>query len=230
LGAAVRLYDLTFGEDRRPSPYCWRTRMALAHKRLACEVQPVGFSEIKSIAGGGYRTVPVLQDAGRVVSDSQAIADYLEETYPARPTLFGGAPGRALALFVHHWVLGIQAQIFPLICHDLLKHVLPADQAYIRESREKQLGRRLEDAQAERDGKLPAFRANLEPLRATLRGQSYVAGERPMYADYIVFGPFQWSRSVSPYRLLAEDDPIRDWFGRMLDLHDGLGRRSPGYD
>jgi hypothetical protein len=29
---------------------------------------------------------------------------------------------------------------------------------------------------------------------------------------------------------LADDDPIKAWFGRCLDLHDGLGRKVPGYD
>lgn len=227
---AVVLYDLAFEADRRPSPYCWRTRMALAHKGLACETRPVGFAEIKAIAGGGQRTVPVIEDNGRVLADSQVIADYLEEQYPSRPTLYGGAPGRALAVFVHNWVMSVQGQIFPMICHDLWRHVLPADRAYIRESREKRLGRPLEAAQAEREGKLEPFRRALEPLRATVKGQPYLCGERPMYADYIVFGTFQWARSASSFRLLADDDPVRDWFVRMLDLFDGLGRRSPGYD
>ena len=31
------LYDLTASGDRRFSPYCWRTKLALAHKGLDCE-------------------------------------------------------------------------------------------------------------------------------------------------------------------------------------------------
>ena len=30
-----------------------------------------------------------------------------------------------------------------------------------------------------------------------------------LFADYIVFGAFQWARSVSPLRLLDPDDPVK---------------------
>ena len=84
--------------------------------------------------------------------------------------------------------------------------------------------------QAGREGRLDAFRARLNPLRTTVKASPFVGGERPMYADYLVFGAFQWARSISPFRLLAGDDPIAAWFGRCLDLYGGLGRMSPGYD
>jgi len=38
-----------------------------------------------------------------------------------------------------------------------------------------------------------------------------------------------WARNVSPFKLLAEDDPIHAWRERMLDLYDGEGRNSKGY-
>ena len=34
---------------------------------------------------------------------------------------------------------------------------------------------------------------------------------------------------TSPFRLLADDDPVLAWFGRCLDLYDGLGRRAPAF-
>ena len=49
------------------------------------------------------------------------------------------------------------------------------------------------------------------------------------YADYIVFGPFQWARVVSPFKLLAEEDPIHAWREKLLDAFDGMARKSPGY-
>jgi glutathione S-transferase len=73
------------------------------------------------------------------------------------------------------------------------------------------------------------FRKSLEPLRRTLASQAFLGGERPLYADYLVFGAFQWARSISSFKLLDDDDPIKAWFERCLDLHDGLGRASPGY-
>ena len=70
----IALYDLAGQGDRRFSPYCWRIRMSLAHKGLDYETRPTGFSKIASICGGGYKTVPVIDDGGKVMSESFDIA------------------------------------------------------------------------------------------------------------------------------------------------------------
>jgi glutathione S-transferase len=67
-------------------------------------------------------------------------------------------------------------------------------------------------------------------MRAALKAQPFFGGAQPLYADYAVFGPLQWARCISPYALLAEDDPIRQWRDRLLDWFDGLGRAAPAYD
>ena len=46
------LYDLVGRDDRRFSPHCWRTRMALAHKGLEHEARPTRFTEIQTIGNG----------------------------------------------------------------------------------------------------------------------------------------------------------------------------------
>jgi hypothetical protein len=51
----------------------------------------------------------------------------------------------------------------------------------------------------------------------------------PAYADYVVFGAFQWARAISDFEVLAADDPVRIWRSRMLDLFGGLARRGPAY-
>ena len=57
----------------------------------------------------------------------------------------------------------------------------------------------------------------------------FVAGGTPVYADYILFGEFQWARSVSDFEVLAADDPVRSWRGRMLDLFANLARKTLAY-
>ena len=86
----------------------------------------------------------------------------------------------------------------------------------------------LERAAELRDGNLPAFRASLEPLRQALGTQDYLGGEEPSYADYTVFGSFQWARLTSSYEILAEDDTLLPWLDRMLDLFDGYARDAKG--
>jgi hypothetical protein len=57
--------------------------------------------------------------------------------------------------------------------------------------------------------------------------QPWIGGASPLFPDYIVFGALQWARVASPYRFLAADDPVSEWFGRCLDLHGELGRKVP---
>lgn len=225
------LYDLVGQGDRRFSPHCWRTRMALAHKGLAHETRPTRFTEIPMIAGATCRTVPALQDGERLVVDSHAIALHLDRAYPAGPSLFGGSGGVALTRFVENWCAGVlHGALFPMILMDIYQHLTEEDRSYFRSSREKRLGRTLEEVSADRDARLESFAATLQPLRATLQDAPFVGGDAPLYADYVVFGAFQWARTVSPVRLLTDQDPVKAWFERCLDLHDGLGRRAPGYD
>jgi glutathione S-transferase len=227
----LRLYDLAGADpDRRFSPYCWRTRLALAHKGLEVETIPWRFTEKAEIAASGQGLVPVLVDGDRWVSDSWTIANYLEDTYSDRPTLFGGGSGRSLMRYYSAIADSLVATIFPFIALDILGRIADEDRDYFRVSREKRVGMTLEAFTAGREAKLPAFRASLTPLRRTLTAQPFFAGDEPLYADYAVFGPFQWARCISPFELLEKDDPVRQWRDRLLDRFDGLARKSPAYD
>jgi len=229
--ASRKLFELCGTESERVfSPFCWRTRMALAHKDLKAETIPWRFSEKDAIAPHQSDKVPVFIDGETSVADSWAIANYLEDTYPDRPSLFGGEGGRAMGRMLNWWgdtvVVG---GIFPMVAVDIHAHLRPADQAYFRKTREARLGKTLEQAAANRDEAVEAFRQNLNPMRLTLKTQPYVGGASPNYADYIVFGPFQWARATSPFKLLKEDDPIYAWREKLLDAFGGMARNSPGY-
>ena len=224
------LYELTAADGRRFSPHCWRSIMALAHKGLDFEGRPVAFTDIPSIGDGRRKTVPVLEDDGDIVEDSRAIAEHLEAAYPDRPGLFGGEGARHLTAFVQNWTAAaVHPSLLPMIVKDIHDHLTPADQAYFRETREKRLGRGLEDVQADREERLAGFRRTLEPLRRTVQERPFLGGEVPLYADYVVFGAFQWARMVSALRLIDAEDPVTAWFERLLDLHGGLARDVPAY-
>ena len=97
---ALRLYDLAGADpERRFSPYCWRIRLALAHKELPAETIPWRFTEKEAIAPSGQGRVPVLVDGERWIADSWPLANYLEDAYADRPSLFGGPIGRHLSRF-----------------------------------------------------------------------------------------------------------------------------------
>jgi glutathione S-transferase len=229
---AITMYDLAGAEaNRRFSPFCWRARMALAHKRLDVETVPWRFTEKDRLPTPNNGRVPVIIDGGTVVHDSSVIADYLEERYADRPSLFPGEAARGLSKFVQNWTdTVVQVGLIRLVLLDIWKHIGPQDQEYFRQSREPRFGgATLEDVVKDRETRLPAFRASLDPLRRTVERQPFLCGAAPAYADYIVFGAFQWARSISDFELLAADDPVFAWRGRMLDLYGRLARKSPGY-
>lgn len=225
----ILLYDLVGADPARPfSPHCWKAAMSLAHKGLGFESVPTRFLDVPNVEAGVSKTVPVIRDGSRLVSDSFAIALYLDEAYPDRPTLFGGKGGEATARFVERWsqmtlhtYLGAAALVDIHRCQD------DANRAYFRDSREARFGKGLEEVAAGRDAGLAQFRASLEPLRSMLTYQPWIGGASPLYPDYIVFGALQWVRVVSSFQFLAGDDPVAGWFGRCLDLYDGLGQKVP---
>ncbi len=227
----IKLYDLAGArDDHRFSPHCWRVRMALAHKGLAHETVPWRFTEKEAIAFSGQDKVPVLVDGDTVVSDSWAIAAYLEDTYP-QPSLFGCATGRGEALFIKHWTERVlQARLAPILMRDIWHGLHDNDKEYFRRTREQRVGTTLEAFCADRERHLSAFRQALAPLRETLRAQPYVSGEAPGFADYLPFGALQWARCTSDAALLGpdDDDPVNAWCERMLGLFDGLAAKAPG--
>ncbi|MCQ4158449.1 glutathione S-transferase family protein [Roseomonas sp. GC11] len=225
---ALALYELV-GEDpaRRFSPFCWRSRMALAHKGLEAECIPWRFADSAALAFSGQDKVPVLVDGARVISDSWAIAAYLEAAYPERPALFAGGNPAAARLSAA-WA---DAALLPLLGRLILSDIEPwlgeAQRGYFRASREARFGMTLEQVTADREERVGAFRAALLPMRLVLKGQPFLGGATPDYADYAVFGNFQWARCVSAFALLEADDPVAAWRERMLDLFGGLARHVP---
>lgn len=225
---AILLHELVGSDPAKPfSPHCWKVRLALRHKGLDFRTVPVPFTGVPTIEGGSG-IVPVLRDGATVVADSFAIAEYLEATYPDAPSLFGGEGGRHLSRFVESWS---QRTIHPVVgslalldIHDALD---PVDQAYFRQSRETRMGKTLEALVQGREQRVAPFLQQLEPLRALLGAQPFLGGPDPLFADYIVFGAFQWLRVSSSLPVLPAGDPIADWFERCLDLHGGEGRLVP---
>ncbi len=222
---AIILYELAGADpDVRFSPYCWRIRLALAHKGLAVEGLPWRFTEKDRLAFAGSERVPVIVDGARSVADSWRIAEYLDEAYPDRPALLGPAAGRAHLRFINAWAdASVHGAIARCVIKDIHDVLAPQDQTYFRQSREKAFGQSLETVMADRDTAGRAgLAAALAPARMLLRQQPWLGGAAPDYADYILLGSLQWPRCVSSFTLLAADDPVAAWQARGLALFDGL--------
>jgi len=228
---SITLYDLAGADPaRRFSPYCWRTRLALAQKGLDVETIPWRFTERGAISALGSEKVPVIIDGDRVQNESWQIAEYLEAAYPDRPSLFGGPGGHALARFLTGWADAVVLTgIAGLIVSDIPAILAPEDAAYFVESREKRYRKTLPEVTAGRETRVASFRDSLLPLRLALRQGPFLHGDAPGYGDAIVFGGFQWARCCSPFPILEDSDPVHAWRERMLDAYGGLARSAPGF-
>jgi glutathione S-transferase len=221
MSAARKLYDLA-GADHalRFSPYCWRVKLALAHKNLTYETIPWRFTDKDEIAFSGSGKVPVFIDGEQVVHDSQEIAEYLERTYPNEPALFGDAAARGLTRFVKSWAeMVLHPAIARVVLPGIFAVIAEKDKDYFRRTREAAFGESIEQVAEKREVHLAALMTVLAPLRTTLQAQPFVAGAGPSYADHIVFGALQWGVKTSPVSFLQADDPIALWMAALLETY-----------
>ncbi len=225
---SIRLFELAGADDEiRFSPYCWRTRLALAHKGLNFKTIAWRFTEKEAIAASGQDKVPVLVIGERWLHDSWDIAVHLEDHFPQGPSLFGCSQGRATARFVSQWTNDVlQPAIARIIAPDMPAILHEKDRAYFRTTREIRFGCSLETLASERQKALTALHQILTPMRAVLGKQSFLAGDAPAYVDHCVFGAFQWANIINSLPLIEPDDPMFAWSERMLDAYGGIARSA----
>ena len=176
-----------------------RVALALAHKGLEVEsvwIDPSDRSEVVRVSG--QELVPVLVDGDRVIADSTAILEHLEERFP-EPPLYPADPARRteLRLFVD-WFNRVWKRPPNLIVEEEAK--AEPDRA------------RIAELQGSIAGALPLF----EEL---LTGRDYLFGHELSAADFAAF-PFL------KYAILWEDgDPDR--FHEVLRDSQRLHGRFP---
>lgn len=228
----IKLYDLLGDEDRRYSQYCWRAKLALKHKGLDFELIPMILTDKDAIAFAGATSVPVMIDGDVVKTDSWDIAVYLDEAYPDAPSVLGGPVGAGVTRVINSWSdRAVNVALGPLIARDILDATHPEDRVYLRGSLEKLYKRSLEEVQEGREDRVKDLYRILDPIRTTFRkGQKFISGDTPAYADYVVFSQFQWARVTSPFKLLSADDPVFAWRERMLDLFGGFARDTMAHE
>ena len=224
----ITLWELK-GRGARPySSFSWRTKMALRHKGFSYESVPVPMSDKAAIAFSGGKTVPIIKDGETVVRDSWKIAEYLEEKYSDRPTLFGGAIGKGLAYTYNTWADRVLLPaMMPVIVADLYERVDPSDETYFRQLFEGFLRCTLEEARQRVPQAKERLSRILEPMQATTKRQPFVCGQSPAYGDYILFSIVQWARIASPQDIFNNSEPLYLWRERMLDLYDAFARNVP---
>ncbi len=212
----MELYDLVGMNDLRFSPFCWRTKAALAYKKIPYTTIPVRYVDKDKIAFSGQGQVPVIKDNGTVVYDSWAIAGYLEDKQPD-PKLFPGLGLKEACRFFNLYVdRTLNPAIVRVIVPDIFAIVDPADREYFRTTREQRLGVSFAEVAARRDESRLRLHALLADLEATITGQDYFFGLLT-YADLCLFGSLKWVTVVSKEPLFASAPALRAWWGRIQE-------------
>ena len=220
----ITLYDLALREGQTISPFVWATKYAIAHKGFEIDLVPGGFTGIVERTGGRTERLPAIVDDGKWVLDSWLIAEYLDETYPDRPTLIGSKQVEIATKFIEGWLWStVLREWMPNIVRDYRDAVLEVDWDYVTKTRTAP-GTTLEATQAGREDRLPLIPPKLELLRTTLKETPWLGGEAPNYTDFRCLAVFLFMSAVATTPVLTDDDPVRDWVDRGFDLYGGLGR------
>ncbi|KAF9360871.1 hypothetical protein BGX26_007288 [Mortierella sp. AD094] len=228
-----KLFEIVDGKTRKVSfsPMVWRAKFALNRKKVAYETVPVTFLEIpvlipKACPNVTAPTVPTLQigqDEG--LQDSLAIAEYLETTYPDRPSIFGSTPSeKNLQKFFESYV---SSRLHPAIQRLVYIEMYNAQDAengdYFKTSREKG-GKTLEELGGDKAQNYKELKDNLGLIHTTLRSGEWVAGSEPGWADFTLIAAFIWFNSFSPQKfeesiLNAFDDQVlRDYWQKAQSI------------
>ena len=167
----LELYDLVGMNNLRFSPFCWRTKAALAYKKIPYTNIPVRYMDKEKIAFSGQGAVPVLRDNGAAIHDSWAIACYLEDTQP-EPRLFPGLGLKEACRFFNRYIdYTLNPAVARVIVNDIDAIVDPIDREYFRTTREQRLGMTFAEVAARQDEFRAKMHEVLADLEATLLDQ-----------------------------------------------------------
>ena len=154
------------------SPFCRKIRIVLAEKKLDFEMrlEPVWELRPEFHALNAAGDVPVLvEEDGAVLADSQAIAEFLEETVPDPPLLGGSALERAEARRLVAWFdLKFNAEVTQNLVGQKVMNRL--------------LRRGHPDSAAIRAGH-SAIRTHLDYISFLMERRNWLAGDRMSLAD-----------------------------------------------
>ena len=215
----ITLYELSGADrNRRFSPHCWKTKLALVHKQLPHSSQPVWFTEKDKIAMSNQPLVPVMIHNDEVVNDSWAIAEFLEAKYPNSPNLFADNEAKEKAEIFNQWVSSVLSKHIPgIIILDLYNILADEDKDYFRKTREERIGNTLEAFAATPEKHIQGLQDELATVREVLSAQPYLGGNKPDYRDICLLSTFLWIANSSDKVFLKQGDAVYEWYQRVLN-------------
>ncbi|HEY9709028.1 MAG TPA: glutathione S-transferase family protein [Oculatellaceae cyanobacterium] len=205
------------------SQYSEKVRLILDYKGLAyrkIEVTP-GVGQLDLFRLSGQRRVPVLKDGSTVISDSTAIAMYLDRKYPDKPLIPVDPKERGVCLLIEEWAdasIGIKSRkvlygalsqnqtfrtsILPSGTPDILKTLVGAVPPELLDILGTGVGFGSDAVKEAKDD----LKQDLEALSLLLLDRPYLVTNYPCLADFAVAGASMLLKfPAGPYLDLPED-------------------------
>lgn len=187
------------------SQYSEKIRLILDYKGLAyrkIEVTP-GVGQLEVFRLSGQRKVPVLKDGETIISDSTAIAMYLDRKYPDKPLIPSDPKQRGLCLLIEEWAdesiavksgkvffgalsqnPSLRTSLLPNTTPDFLKSIVGGVPAEVLDVLNMGMGLSADVVKDAKD----ALKQDLEALSLLLLDSPYLVGNQPTLADFAVAG------------------------------------------
>ncbi|KAK0464834.1 hypothetical protein IW261DRAFT_1407732 [Armillaria novae-zelandiae] len=192
----------------------WRTRYALNLKNLPYHVVYVELPDVEALAKkigaaptstkpdgvSPFYTIPIIQDdsTGAVISDSTAIAAYLDETYPSSGPVLIPAGTKALQLAFSSAVDETFAPLRPFFLHAITKKTNAPTAAYFMRVRLGGVSKVDAPEGVEREKLLASAKQNLGKMNKWFEGSegNFVMGNEPCFADTAICAFLHFTRTV----------------------------------
>ncbi|PPR05025.1 hypothetical protein CVT24_010218 [Panaeolus cyanescens] len=200
------------------SPNTWKTRYALNYKGIPYKTEWVEYPDIESHCkslsilptmkkddGSDYYTLPAIWDTatGAKVSDSYAILEYLEKTYPDRPTLFpDNTKGLHLSFIVALRNTGITALV-PFLIPAECEKLNPKSKEYFYRTRSEKFVKPLETTLPtgeEGEKQWAKFKGALDIIDGWYAATDYLGpflmGDKVGFGDVLVASYLTWAKVI----------------------------------
>jgi glutathione S-transferase len=209
----MRLFQFSY------SPFAAKVRKCLELKGLEVEVVEVAYLDRRELVAltGGHVHVPVLDDGGKVVTDSARITAYLDERYESSLRL------DPLAVVVEQWAEGPLEDVAFRVATPGLEARFAQIQggredarALFRVMKERRYGAGCVEAWRREADELSArLVALLAPVAKKVGRQPFLLGETPTLADAAVYGQLFMVEAGAPGWIAACAPALRDWWERL---------------
>jgi glutathione S-transferase len=211
MAPTITLFDIPshLPNKHSSSPFTWRIRLALNYKGIPYTTQWVPTYDIKTVCeanglpptettsdGSPFYTLPAIIDSTDPnnivrISDSHAIAEYLDKTYPDHPLNPNDARTKEVAQYV---VKNIFPPLSPLFFAEyknvaperLLAHYAEVCKTRYKTTLEAIASKAGSPGSKEREGLWEALHEGLKGVGFEEAGPWLDGGENPTYKDFIV--------------------------------------------